>query len=253
MIQKVVRLLYTAELQEEKRKDYRNVVTAQAILLAVSLLTDDWLHHELTSFVVFQLCAAVYLGLLWDLSRNFTFRKWIPRSLGVLAVAVVLTSLVYNFFFYSKPHGPVVNAILHSLTVLVQVVVMALGLRDLVRGPRTASDKLWAASGLYIMLGIAFGELIHVLHLLQPGTLGPDILPSVKGFHEALYVSFVTLTGCDNDLKTTSHFCRNLLVIEALLAQLYMVMLISRLLMPDELPRFQDTDMTPEVEGQLSK
>lgn len=235
MIKKVVGMLYTPELQEEKRKDYRNVVTAQAILLSVSLLTDDWLHNETIGFVLFQICAVVYLGLLWDLSRNFTFQKWIPRSLGWLAAGVVTTSLIYNFGFYSDLYGPRVNAVLHFITVLIQVAVMSLGLRDLVRGPRTASDKLWAASGLYIMLGIAFGELIHVLHLLQPGTLGPDIAPNVKGFHEALYLSFVTLTGCDNDLKTTSHFCRNLLVIEALLSQLYMVMLISRLLMPDEL------------------
>jgi hypothetical protein len=56
----------------------------------------------------------------------------------------------------------------------------------------------------------------------------------VQGFHEALYLSFVTLTGADNELKSISHFCRNLLALESLMAQLYMVMLISRLLVSED-------------------
>lgn len=222
--------LYSAEMQAEKRKDYRNVVSAQWILLLVSLLTDDWIRNETLSFVIFQICAVVYLALLWDLSRNFTFQRWIPRTLGWLAVMVFAISLIYNFGLYSVLHGPRVNASLHLITVAIQTVVLWLGLRDLVKGPRAAGDKLWAASGLYLMIGIAFAELIHVFHLLQPEMLGPGLAPTVHGFHEALYLSFVTLTGCDNDLNNISHFCRNLLAIEALVAQLYLVMLISRLL-----------------------
>ena len=230
MFKKATSRLYSRELQEEKRKDYRNVVGAQAVLLLISLLTDDWLHNSTLSFLIFQVCCAVYLGLLWDLSRNFTFKRWLPNVLGVTALLVVVVSLSYNYLFWDPVSGPKVNSALHGTTVLIQSVVMWLGLRDLVRGPRNAADKLWAAAGLYIMLGIVFGELIHFVHLLQPNTLGPAIPATVEGFHEALYVSFVTLTGADNALSNISHFCRNLLVLESLLAQLYVVMLISRLL-----------------------
>lgn len=223
------------ELQEEKRKDYRNVVAAQSVLLLVSLFTDDWFGSRF-AFHVFTLCAAVYLALLWDLSRNFTLKTWIPRSLGALGVAVVLTSVVYNNFFWTPAGGLVVNVALHGLTVAIQGVVLWLGLRDLLRGARNATDKLWAAAGLYLMIGIMFGEAIHLLHLVAPSTLGPDLLPDVRGFHEALYLSFASLTGADNDLKGISHFCRNLVVMEALVAQLFLVMLISRLLLPEEEP-----------------
>ena len=233
MFKKAFSRLYTKELQEEKRKDYRNVVGAQCLLLLISLLTDDWLHNSALTFFLFQLCCAVYLGLLWDLSRNFTFKRWLPNTLGLTSLAVVLISLGYNYLAWDSNVGPQVNAALHGTTVLIQAVVMWLGLRDLVRGPRNAADKLWAAAGLYIMLGIAFGELIHFVHLLRPETLGPTILPTVEGFHEALYVSFATLTGADNEVPTISHFCRNLLVLESLMAQLYVVMLISRLLAED--------------------
>lgn len=226
--------LYSAELQEEKRKDYRNVVAAQAGLLLVSLLTDDWLRHEMLGFLLFQLCAIVYLWLLWDLSRNFTFVKAVPRVLGWMAFLVTAISVLFNLVFYQPAWGPSVNGALHGVTILIQCGVMSLGLRDLVRGPRRASDKLWAAAGLYIMLGIIFGEIIHFVHLLQPDTLGPGILPTVRGFHEALYLSFATLTGADIAIDNISHLCRNITVVEALLAQLYMVMLISRLLISDK-------------------
>lgn len=234
MIRQALSKLYSPESQEEKRKDYRNVVAAQAILLVVSLLTDDWLNNTQVTFFLFQLCCIVYLGLIWDLSRNFTFKRWLPRALGVLSLAVVSTSLTYNYLFWDPVGGVTVNCLLHGVTVGIQAVVIGLGLRDLVHGPRNAADKLWAAAGLYIMLGIAFGELIHFVHLLRPDTLGPSVPADVIGFHEALYVSFATLTGADNELSGVSHFCRNLLAMESLLAQLYVVMLISRLLAGDE-------------------
>lgn len=233
MLKQALEKLYTKELQEEKRKDYRNVVTAQAVLLGLSLLTDDLLKSPTVTFALFQLCCAVYLGLIWDLSRNFTFKRHIPNGLGITSLAVVLVSLLNNLIFWSPERGDAINCLLHAVTVLVQAIVFALGLRDLVRGPRNAADKLWAAAGLYIMLGIGYGELIHVVHLLQPGSLGPDIPATVAGFHEALYVSFATLTGADVAINGISHFCRNLLVLESLLSQLYVVMLISRLLASD--------------------
>jgi len=251
VIRQAINKLYSPESQEEKRKDYRNVVAAQAILLVISLLTDDWLTDTRINFFLFQICCIVYLGLIWDLSRNFTFKRWLPRVLGVLALAVVATSLTYNYLFWDPVVGITVNCILHGITVLIQAIVIALGLRDLVAGPRNAADKLWAAAGLYIMLGIAFGELIHFVHLLRPDTLGPHIPADVTGFHEALYVSFATLTGADNALEGISHFCRNLLVLESLLAQLYVVMLISRLLASDDgLPNGEEvTDETVSAGG----
>lgn len=234
MIRQAISKLYSPESQEEKRKDYRNVVAAQAILLVVSLLTDDWLNDTRITFFLFQLCCIVYLGLIWDLSRNFTFKRWLPRLMGILSLLVVSTSLTYNYLFWDPVRGILVNCLLHGVTVGIQAVVIGLGLRDLVHGPRNAADKLWAAAGLYIMLGIAFGELIHFVHLLRPETLGPKIPADVIGFHEALYVSFATLTGADNEISGISHFCRNLLAMESLMAQLYVVMLISRLLASDE-------------------
>jgi hypothetical protein len=246
VIRQALSKLYSPESQEEKRKDYRNVVAAQAVLLIVSLLTDDWLNNTQVTFFLFQLCCIVYLGLIWDLSRNFTFKRWLPRLLGVLSILVVSTSLIYNYCYWDPVRGIVVNCLLHGVTVGIQSVVIGLGLRDLVHGPRNAADKLWAAAGLYIMLGIAFGELIHFVHLIRPDTLGANVPADVIGFHEALYVSFATLTGADNELSGISHFCRNLLAMESLLAQLYVVMLISRLLAGDEQA---EAEGTPSSEG----
>ena len=225
--------VYSLANQEEKRKDYRNVVTFQLGLLVLSLFSDDWIGNSRLNFFLFQVCAAIYLGLLWDLSRNFTFKRWVPNSIGVMALIVIMSSLLYNYLLWTPAWGSGVNALFHAITVGIQSFVAWLGLRDLIRGPRRASDKLWAATGLYLMIGIAWAELIHLVHLAVPSTL-PDTPASVQGFHEALYLSFVTLTGADNELKSISHFCRNLLALEALMAQLFLVMLISRLLVSDD-------------------
>lgn len=217
---------------EEKRKDYRNVLACQSVLLVLSLFADDWVGSATLAFHLFLLCSAVYLALLWDLSRNFTFKRWIPRHLAVLSWTVVLGAALYNNLLWTPGRGLTVNAGFHALSIYVQVFVLWLGLRDLLQGSRAAKDKLWAAAGLYLMIGITGAEVIHFLHLLAPTTLGPEVAPDTRGFHEALYFSFGTLTGSGGDLGAVSHACRNLLMLEALIGQLYLVLLISRLLLP---------------------
>jgi hypothetical protein len=202
----------------------------------VSLLTDDWLNNTQVTFFLFQLCCIVYLGLIWDLSRNFTFKRWLPRMhrAAVDPGGGHFTHLQLPVLGSGRRRSPSI-ALLHGFTVGIQAVVIGLGLRDLVHGPRNAADKLWAAAGLYIMLGIAFGELIHFVHSAAPGYARAATFPPMSSaFTRRSIVSFATLTGGDNALSGVSHFCRNLLAMESLMAQLYVVMLISRLLASDQ-------------------
>ena len=72
------RVLSKRELQQEKTKDYRNVVLIQIIIvvfgltLSEPLMTDS--KSDVSKFIIaiFSFFGATYAFLLWDMLRNFT-------------------------------------------------------------------------------------------------------------------------------------------------------------------------------------
>jgi len=101
------------------------------------------------------------------------------------------------------------------------------------RTETVSSNTLYGAASAYLLIGIAWAEAFTVLELLEPGSFifpasashvgGPDI-SRFLGF------SFVTLTtlGYGNIVPATSR-AESLAIGEAIVGQLYVAMLLSRL------------------------
>lgn len=224
--------LTEAELEEEKRKDFRNVVAVQVGILVTSWLCEDVLRliglrrPEEITWWLFQGLAGVYLYLLWDLLRNFTLRTGLVRTVGWLLVTLFLVGTLANNVLPQTAGLTRLNIVLHFFVLGVEMLVMRLSLRDLLRRNRHTVDKLWASAGIYFMAGLAFGNLFHLLHMVDGQTSHTD-------YFESLALSFTCLTGADNAFPM-SHVIRNLGLLEATLGQLYLVLLISRVLLPRE-------------------
>src|SRR6478736_1428397 len=100
------RFLSQGELQQEKTKDYRNIVIIQIIIivfgltLSEPLITDSKSAESKLIISIFSFFGALYAFLLWDLLRNFTAsRILITVILFVLSGIVVVGSLV-EFPYY---------------------------------------------------------------------------------------------------------------------------------------------------------
>jgi hypothetical protein len=109
--------------------------------------------------------------------------------------------------------------------------VSGLGMAGLVlvsvlRGGRVDGERICAALCVYLLAGIAFGGLFAALEAAAPGSLGG----ASDDIGSAVYFSFMTLTSVGySDIAPAAPAARALAMLEAVFGQLYLAVLIARL------------------------
>jgi len=106
-------------------------------------------------------------------------------------------------------------------------------LHDVLRSERVSTDTLFAAGCIYLVLGLWAGKLHLLLEMAAPGSyeLGLPAGASIDDVDQALtYFSFVTLTTTGyGDVLPLTPAARSFASVEALMGQLYVAILIARL------------------------
>lgn len=174
-------------------------------------------------FVTFLLLAGVYA-----VSEGKT-AYWIAMLLAVPALGLSWvghmvptdTALVWGASF--------------SAVFLIYVAVQVL--REILRHTRVDANTVYGAICVYLLIGFTCAFGFFVIELTQPqGLHAPDWFGSNGAGEQAgrfpalVYFSFVTLTtlGYGEFTPVSSH-ARSLVVLEAVIGQLYLVVLIARL------------------------
>lgn len=110
-----------------------------------------------------------------------------------------------------------------SLWVAVSLLVVVL------RAGRVDGERIAAALCVYMLVGLAFGGFFGALEAIEPGSVvgGDEAQLSVA---DAAYFSFVTLATLGyGDMVPVSAAARSLAVLETVFGQLYLAVLVARL------------------------
>ena len=92
---------------------------------------------------------------------------------------------------------------------------------------RVDAERVCAALCVYLLAGIAFGGFFAALEALGPGSL---VAPGPIDLDDTVYFSFVTLATLGyGDIAPAASATRALAVLEAVFGQLYLAVLIARL------------------------
>ena len=92
------------------------------------------------------------------------------------------------------------------------------------------AERICAALCVYLLTGLAFGGFFAGLDAFAPGSLGDASGGGSLAIDEAVYFSFVTLATLGyGDFVPISSAARALAVLEAVFGQLYLAILIARL------------------------
>jgi hypothetical protein len=158
-------------------------------------------------------------------------RSLVLGALLVLAL-VVLQSLS------AVTAEPVLIGVHHALAVIFLIHVSVQVLRHLAAAERMDFDMVSAALCLYLVAGLAWALVYSLVELADPGsfsasfaTASEPFVLQVTGGHsaDAFYFSFVTLTTLGfGDIIPTTPATRLLVVAEALMGQLYLAVLVAR-------------------------
>lgn len=112
-------------------------------------------------------------------------------------------------------------------------------LAHVLKAERVTFDKICAALCSYLLIGVIFAFLYSLLEFLDPGTFlaGGEVIHQGDhrafrgaGLGQAIYFSFTTLTTLGyGDIVGATPVAKNLSVLEALIGQIYLVVLVARL------------------------
>lgn len=164
--------LSKGELQREKAKDYRNVVTIQILIVVLGLLLSEPLlensRSELSKFIITVMSsfAAIYAFLLWDMLKNFTKNRLLIGVILVVLLIIVIVGIAGEFPYYKLieiQNRRAYLLTLHGMLFPIEITVIVFAIRDIFSGGFLTSDKLWGAACVFLMVGISCGSLYDLM------------------------------------------------------------------------------------------
>jgi hypothetical protein len=142
------------------------------------------------------------------------------RSLEIVFACGALAADLINF-----------TVVETSCTLLyILVLIWVLWQRVFARG-RVTANRLMGAVTVYILLGVLWNQIYDLLEAVHPGSFnfGPDF-SGISIDSSLMYFSFITLTTVGyGDATPAMPFAHSMAVLEALVGQLYLAILIGRL------------------------
>ncbi len=150
------------------------------------------------------------------------------RALLVLLVLAVVSRL-------AEYHAPS-RALATIDSTLVMVLSLALGalfLQRATRDGRINMHRIMGACGSFLMLGLVFSQAYRLLALYLPHSFAVGGTPADASAieHRFTYFSFITLTSTGyGDVTPVHPYVRSLATFEAIVGQLYIAVLIARLI-----------------------
>jgi voltage-gated potassium channel len=149
--------------------------------------------------------------------------------LGIIAVTLR--------FLADQRHVPILAIISQGSSFIAMIVAMVAMLSEVLRARSASSDLVMGAVCLYLVIGLTWTFLYYSIYLLSPGSIFVSPETSIRTasdteakFTEVLYFSFAALTtiGSSGERALTP-MVRQLAVVESAMGQLYLAVLISRL------------------------
>jgi hypothetical protein len=170
----------------------------------------------------------VFVALLASAAYAVSARRETVRIVRLLSALTVVLFLFGVF--------------VHSLWVLVPGLVVAISflgwtialvLRKVFAARLVDYETIAASLCVYMLIGVLWALLYSLVDTLQPGSftsVGSTLDYPSGGFSTAIYFSFVTLTTLGyGDVSPLSEPARFLAILEAILGQLFLVVLVARL------------------------
>ncbi len=167
---------------------------------------------------------AIFISSVYAISNQRRVFIW---ALGLAALGLASTWLSHFI-----PHATLALTRVSLTTVFLSMIAWVV-LRQVVGTDRVTRDTILGAACVYLLMGLAWASAYRVVYLLDSAAFQfPDghVIGDVLGGYEFIYYSFVTLTTVGfGDVAPLSALARGLTTLEAVTGQLYIALLVARL------------------------
>jgi hypothetical protein len=205
--------------------------TVLLIMILTLLLSQPLLAgHRDTQILVSVVMSAMLLSALYTFGSS--------RTYFVIALILLVPTLVGRWVLqFSRIHFfEVVTATGTAAFLMLTVIGLIV---ELFRVKRVTLDTISAAICAYMLMALAWGFVFALIELEHPGSFSAGLIvkgegdgfsPVLTALHDFVYYSFVCLTTTGyGDIAPLSLSARLFSVLEAMFGQLYLAVLIARL------------------------
>jgi hypothetical protein len=238
----LIRNLAGKELSDEKTQDFKRLIIAQAAIIGSLFLLELFTrlafpYHVQISESIFFGGLGFYVFFLWDMLRNYTSSRKIILLNFIFIMGVFLIGVVAVNPFIPMPVTSAYRIVLASIQVCllaVECTVIYFTLIEFFKKDLGMSMRLWGAAAIYLMIGLAFGSAYELLCILEIQCMGVDIPLQTMGLMKRFEFSLMVLSGMDSPYGNANGMIFSLGTIEALWGQLFVVLIVGRLMMKSE-------------------
>jgi voltage-gated potassium channel len=153
------------------------------------------------------------------------------RTGNARRILFVLVAIALAGRFLTASFGEAFSSASHGIFTLVGLLAAANALRSALRATSIESEHIYAALSAYLLAGLSFGVLYWALEHAWPGSLyyGGNAVNRLSE-SDGVYFSFVTLATLGyGDFVPKTDVARGLVILEAVAGQLYLGVMVARL------------------------
>ncbi len=204
---------------------FTKVRIARFLFLLISMILLFVVNPFLEGFVGIKLLMDIFLSVIL-LSGIYAVSE--NRILVIIALLLAFpTFLLHWSYYFLKIPSFLLAANIFSIIFLVYTAIVIL--THLFRNKEITTDVIMGSVCVYFLIGLTWGFVYLILESLCPGSF---LIEQATANHLAdfIYYSFVTLTTLGyGDIIPLSPPARSLSALEAIMGQLYIAILIARL------------------------
>jgi len=183
-------------------------------MIEVGAISPWWLH--------------IAFGLFMVVGAAFLFE---PRAIVKLFIALLVVTVLVRIAEYAVPSRAIAT-LDATLVMATSVALGALFIARVTRDGRINIHRIVGACGTFLLLGLVFSQAYKLVALYVPhafAILGRPAEPGEMDYRY-IYYSFITLTSTGyGDITPLHPYTRSLAIFEAITGQLYLAVLIARL------------------------
>lgn len=151
------------------------------------------------------------------------------KKIAILALVLAVLTIISEVLFFVT-RNRIVDIVTNSISILFLAVVILVLVRHALTVRRVTSETVCASLCAFLTMGICWAMIYSLTDLLSPGSFTTRMAYGDRITVHTVYFSFVTLTTLGyGDISPTNAFSRMLAVVEAIVGQLYLVVLVARL------------------------
>ncbi len=228
----------TPQLTSERLKGYKWILLGQVSIMISFLFVYEYFNQY--PFNKWQQVLSVPIGLImlamnflsYELIKDLSDNKFIRRTvLYLLWIGVVLAVLSASGIISKELwFAGFLDFISIAFSLIAFIILLYFMIYDIFNEKHDINYRLWGSASIYLLIGAIFGSFYTLLSIALPEQFQFVSEMPLFRFVPCYGYSFYTLAGIDAPYANFGILIKNISVIESIFSNLYIVLVVGRLL-----------------------